>query len=49
MDWEIECYSCYTTFTYDELDEFTGCDTVDGQYIEYFAVLCPKCHCQNKV
>lgn len=49
---KFECEECKHQFTcgteYDDPNDFDTvdqktCDTVDGQYVEYFQVVCPKC------
>ena len=42
------CDHCDEEFSWDDSDEFIGCDTVDGQYIEYLAVICTNCECINQ-
>lgn len=46
---EIECGSCEKVINYKEEDEFTMCDIVEGQYIEYWAILCPYCDCTIEI
>ena len=49
---KFECEDCNKQFTcgtsYDDKNDFdtidhTMCDTIDGQYVEYFQVVCPQC------
>jgi len=44
-----ECYSCEKEFEYPDNDIYTSCETVEGQYIEFEAVLCPFCGCENNI
>ena len=40
---QVECWYCEKVIEYTEEDIFISCDTVEGQYIEYEAVLCQHC------
>ena len=46
---EKQCYSCDEVYKYEDADVFTGCNTVDGQYFEYYATKCPMCGCENSL
>ena len=45
----MSCYNCEYEFDPELEVIYTGCDTIEGQYVEYDAVKCPMCHCENKV
>lgn len=40
---QAECWYCNKVMEYTEEDIFISCDTVEGQYIEYEAVMCQYC------
>ena len=42
MDY-VNCWYCDKTIEFKDEDVIISCDTVEGQYIEYEAVLCPFC------
>ena len=44
-----DCYSCGLHYQYSDDDVVTGCDTIEGQYVEYEATKCPMCGCENKI
>ncbi len=43
------CYDCENQFTYNQEDIYEASDTIEGQYIKYWVVLCPFCDLENKV
>jgi hypothetical protein len=46
---EKECHVCNEVFEYSDADIITGCDIIEGQYIEYDATMCPICGCENGI
>lgn len=46
---ENQCYSCNEIYEYSDDDIVIGCDTIEGQYVEYEATQCPMCGCENRV
>lgn len=45
----IECWCCGKEFVWTDDMVHTSCDTINGQYVEYLAVMCPFCHCTNEL